>query len=206
MCGLTCEKRGNGAAVVERRKSLSQARSRTTRYPTAATQPAPSGVYPPWPQTSRTRRGRTRTAAIAGFLTVALTGALVEAPATPALAARPSQAAPKPACPADRPDKTAALVTARLCGGQVGITAYTNEYDQAWALPNGSVRWEHRYRPVRVQRDGDWVAVDATLQASSDSTVRPVATAVDLAFSGGGNGPLVSVGEGKTTLKVGSPS
>ncbi len=54
------------------------------------------------------------------------------------------------ACPADRPDEAAALATARICGGEVKIAAQTDEYDEGWAQPTGSVRWEHHYRPVRV--------------------------------------------------------
>ena len=97
------------------------------------------------------------------------------------------------------------MVTARLCAGRVQIVGMTNEYDQAWAQPDGSVQWEHRYRPVRVKRNNSWTSVDTTLQLSADGAVRPAATATGLVFSGGGSGPMVTVTEGGTTLKLGSP-
>ncbi|GAA2617539.1 hypothetical protein GCM10010436_21270 [Paractinoplanes durhamensis] len=96
-------------------------------------------------------------------------------------------------------------MTARICGGDVQIAAQTNEYDQGWAQPNGIVRWEHHYRPIRVERNGAWIPVDTALAARPDGTVQPMATAVGLVFSGGGAGPLVSLSEAGTTLKLGSP-
>jgi RHS repeat-associated protein len=152
--------------------------------------------------TSRRRRswkpwisGVTAAAVVATFLQVAV------GPAVPA-AAEPAKKQP---CPASRPDEAAALVTARICGGDVQITAQTNEYDQGVAQPNGIVRWEHHYRPVRIERDDAWIPVDTTLKTAADGTVQPAATAVGLVFSGGGNGPLVSVTEAGGTLKLGSP-
>src|SRR3954452_19374354 len=109
-----------------------------------------------------------------------LAGTLLVVPASAAAAAP----AKKLACPADRPDEAAALVTARLCDGEVEIAGQTDEYDEGFAQPNGQVRWEHHYRPVRVARASGWVPVDTTLSLQSDGTVKPAATAVDLAFSG----------------------
>jgi hypothetical protein len=130
-----------------------------------------------------------------------LAGTLLVVPASAAAAAP----AKKLACPADRPDEAAALVTARLCDGEVEIAGQTDEYDEGFAQPNGQVRWEHHYRPVRVARASGWVPVDTTLSLQSDGTVKPAATAVDLAFSGGGTGPLVEVGEAGGSLKLGAP-
>lgn len=138
---------------------------------------------------------------IAVITAVALLVTMTETP-TSAAAASPIVTAPakKQACPTERPDEQAALTTARICGGDVKIASQTTEYDQGWAQPDGSVRWEHRYRPVRVQRDNAWVAVDTTLKRAADGTVQPAATAVGLTFSGGGAGALVTVTEAGGTL------
>ena len=109
-----------------------------------------------------------------------LASTLLVVPASAAIAAP----ATKPACPAERPDEAAALVTARLCGGEVKIADQNDEYDQGWAQPNGQVRWDHHYRPVRVARANGWVPVDTTLALQSDGTVEPATTVADLAFSG----------------------
>ena len=128
-------------------------------------------------------------------------GAVAPAAQAAVVAAAPA----KPACPVDRPDEAAALVTARMCGGEVKVAGLTNEYDEGWAQPDGSVRWEHHYRPVRVQRDAAWVPVDTDLIVDADGAVRPKAAAVDLAFSNGGTVPMVTVAEDGAGLRLGSP-
>ncbi|WP_051810078.1 RHS repeat-associated core domain-containing protein [Actinoplanes subtropicus] len=113
--------------------------------------------------------------------------------------------ASKPSCPASRPDEAAALVTARICGGQVKIDSQTSEYDEGWAQPNGQVNWEHYYRPVRIERDNSWIPVDTTLSIQPDGSIKPAATAVGLSFSGGGTGSMVTITESGDTMRVGSP-
>ncbi|WP_067503791.1 RHS repeat-associated core domain-containing protein [Actinoplanes sp. TFC3] len=137
---------------------------------------------------------------------------IVSVTAAPAAEAAPASVTPvaapqvkKRPCPADRPDEAAALTAARICGGEVKISGQTSEYDDGVALPNGQVRWEHHYRPVRVERGTSWAPVDTTLTAQPDGTVQPAATAVGLEFSGGGTGPMVKVTEAGTALTLGSP-
>jgi hypothetical protein len=110
-----------------------------------------------------------------------------------------------PACLAESPDEASALLAAKACGGDVPIAAQTSEYDQGVAEPAGTVRWEHRYRPVRVKRDAGWTPVDTTLVVGADGFVRPVAAAADLVFSGGGSGAMVSIAEDGARLQLGSP-
>ncbi|GAA0522469.1 hypothetical protein Ade02nite_81810 [Paractinoplanes deccanensis] len=123
----------------------------------------------------------------------------VAAGATPVAAAAPV------ACPTGDVAEAVARDAARHCRAKVGIAELTSEYDQAWAMPDGSVRYEHRYRPVRVKRDGRWTPVDTKLAFAADGSVRPGATATGLVFSGGGDGPMVAVAEGAGTLRLGSP-
>jgi RHS repeat-associated protein len=124
----------------------------------------------------------------------------------PAAMAQPVAAAPaaKLVCPAVLADEHAALVTARMCGGPVAIAGLMTETDQAVATARGTVEWEHRYRPVRVRQGDGWVPVDTTLVKRADGSVGPVAAAVDMAFSGGGDAPMVSLTAGKKSLKLGS--
>jgi hypothetical protein len=120
--------------------------------------------------------------------------------ATPALAA--TSAAGQQL---ERSTEAEALAAAASAGQRVKITGLTTETDEAWANADGSVLWEHRYRPVRVKRAGQWVSVDTTLQARPDGMVAPKAAAIDVAFSGGGTRPLVELADGKDRITLGSP-
>lgn len=122
---------------------------------------------------------------------------------SPATAAPPAPA--KPVCPADLSDENAALTTARLCGGDVGIAGLTTETDQAIATASGTVKFTHSFRPVRVRKDNKWTAVNTTLTAGPDGSVIPTAAAADIRFSGGGTAPMVTITASGKTLQVGSP-
>lgn len=152
-------------------------------------------------------RSRLFTRGVAGVAAVALLVTLTDLPIRPAAAqaAPPTARAEKPPCPAERPDEAAALATARLCGAEVKIAGLTNETDEAWGRPDGSVRWEHRYRPVRVQRDGAWMQVNTDLEHRADGSVGPKVAATDVSFSGGGDDPMVSIGRDGRELRLDSP-
>ncbi|MEV4643202.1 amidase domain-containing protein [Actinoplanes sp. NPDC049548] len=98
-----------------------------------------------------------------------------------------------------------AVAMAVRCQTQVEIADATTETDQATALPDGRVEFEHRYRPVRVERDGDWVPVDTTLRIQADGSIAPKAAAADVAFSGGGTDPMVSVENTDGEVALSSP-
>ena len=118
------------------------------------------------------------------FMALTLVVSMVEIPAsqTPAVAApaAPAQAA----CPAERADEAAALVTARVCAGKVQISSATSETSRAWALPTGSVEREISAAPVRVRQGADWVPVDLEMEARPDGTVGPKAHPRSLTVSG----------------------
>lgn len=144
------------------------------------------------------------TSRLAVGLPVVLTVGL--AAAVPPVRPEAAAAAPaKPACPQMLPDEHAALVTARMCGGPVTIAGLTTETDQAVATAQGTVEWEHHYRPVRVRQGTGWAPVDTTLVTRADGSVAPAAAVVDMAFSGGGKSPMVSLTSGKKSLHVASP-
>ncbi|MBL7259919.1 DNRLRE domain-containing protein [Paractinoplanes lichenicola] len=140
---------------------------------------------------------------VAGLTVIAAVGTLVQ------FSAKPTFASPSTnnewSCPNVQPEEAAALDMARRCGVEIEISSRTNEYDWAVALPDGQVRWDHHYRPVRVKRVDNWIPVDTTLTLQPNGTVKPIAAAVDLEFSGGGLGPMVAITEDRKTMRLGSP-
>lgn len=135
-------------------------------------------------------------------LTVLVSGLSLVSP-TAAQAGLPATA-PEP-CLTVADDESDAAAMAVRCQTRVQIADSTTETDEAFALPDGTVEFEHRYRPVRVERDGDWVPVDTTLQIQADGSVAPKAAAADVAFSGGGTDPMVSVENNDGAVALSSP-
>ncbi|MEH0576792.1 MULTISPECIES: ricin-type beta-trefoil lectin domain protein [Streptomyces] len=78
-------------------------------------------------------------------------------------------------------------------GTAVPVDALTSETDTVTAQPDGTFITTSTILPVRVQRDGDWVPVDATLVAGADGTYSPKATPSGVRLSGGGGGPLATL-------------
>jgi RHS repeat-associated protein len=150
----------------------------------------------------RRRGGARRRGRLAAAAALSLVASLAVAIPLPSAAA----AAASPVCPVSRPDQTSALITARMCNGRVSIDSLENETDVAYALPNGSIEWDHNFRPVRVPGADGWIPVDTTLAVQKDGTVAPAAAAVQESFSGGGSGPLVTVSNGPgESISLGSP-
>ncbi|MEV6678650.1 ricin-type beta-trefoil lectin domain protein [Streptomyces erythrochromogenes] len=58
------------------------------------------------------------------------------------------------------------------------------------ANPNGTLGLSRSVLPLRTQRDGVWVDLDATLVKAPDGTLRPKGTVSGLSLSAGGAGPL----------------
>ncbi|MCX4674733.1 FG-GAP-like repeat-containing protein [Streptomyces sp. NBC_01433] len=79
------------------------------------------------------------------------------------------------------------------------MTSARTEVSDTWAQPDGSFSVKRYGSPVRLFRNGDWVATDPSLAFAADGTVVPKASTVSVAFSGGGTGPLLSgVKDGRT--------
>lgn len=105
----------------------------------------------------------------------------------------------------ERIAETSAMAVARTTGRRIEVTKLRTETQQVFANPEGTFTLEQHARPVRVRRGGELVPVDTTLRRLPDGSISPVATAVELAFSGGGDGPLVRlVGQGRD-LALGWP-
>ncbi|RIJ78755.1 hypothetical protein D1871_02130 [Nakamurella silvestris] len=78
-------------------------------------------------------------------------------------------------------------------GKPVEVDLETTGTSRVTAEPDGTYLLETSREPVRVQRNGSWIPVDSSLTVDPEGTVSPVATAVDVAFSGGGTGPLITL-------------
>jgi hypothetical protein len=132
--------------------------------------------------------------------------------------ARPAAAAPPSApVPAPRPSRSAAppghaaadakaAAAAKVSGKRVEVMSRRSATAQTFANPNGTFTLEQYVEPVRVRRpDGSWTPMDTTLRRGRDGLIRPGATTVPLAFSGGGTAPLVQQGAAGNRLSVSWP-
>lgn len=163
-------------------------------------------------RSARARAGAV-TAALAGL---ALAGSALGAP--PAFAAGPASApttpahskattnTAKPAASADSTDpKTAvdsaanlpaqlnASAQAKASGKPVIVNSLTTDTLQVTAEPDGTFTMTSAQQPVRVEHNGTWVPINATLARNSDGSYSPTAAALPMTFSGGGATPLVTI-------------
>ncbi|MFI6861538.1 FG-GAP-like repeat-containing protein [Streptomyces sp. NPDC050421] len=121
-------------------------------------------------------------------------------------AAAPVTSVPQARTAADVPlddgsvsEEDKALAEAKATGNPAEVISARTEISDTWAQPDGSFSVLRHSSPVRLLRDGTWLATDPSLAFAADGTVVPKAATVDVAFSGGGAGPLLSgVKDGRT--------
>ncbi|WP_150244125.1 LamG-like jellyroll fold domain-containing protein [Nocardiopsis quinghaiensis] len=137
-------------------------------------------------------------------LGAAVTASLLLMPAlsTPAFADEEPDNGPSTST-ADLRGEQEALVLAQETGEPVEITAATTETSRHLANPDGSFTLEQNASPVRVRSQDGWTPVDTDLAVGSDDRVRPRAVSADIAFSGGGDQALASVGIGSNSVGLG---
>ncbi|MBS2966504.1 DNRLRE domain-containing protein, partial [Actinocrinis puniceicyclus] len=127
------------------------------------------------------------------------------------LAAHPPQhpatrlPATAPAASSTRLSAAMASARARATGQAVVADALTTATDQTTANPDGSFTLTTSPAPVRVQRHGAWVPLDATLVKNPDGTYSPAATPAGLVLSGGGADPLAILSNHGRQLAVTLP-
>ncbi|WP_438290799.1 FG-GAP-like repeat-containing protein [Streptomyces sp. HUAS TT7] len=101
--------------------------------------------------------------------------------------------------PADTPstpgqaEAISASAKAKSTGSSVSVSAATTSTSTLTANPDGSFTQTQSLQPVRVNKSGTWVPVDATLQRGTDGTIATSATPTALVFSAGGSGPLAKM-------------
>ncbi|MFF4566528.1 LamG domain-containing protein [Streptomyces sp. NPDC001435] len=100
----------------------------------------------------------------------------------------------------------AALARAKRSGKRVEVTALRSETSEVFARPDGTLEADEHMRPVRTRVGGAWKDIDTTLHRRSDGTVTPGATAVAIAFSGGGDQPLIKLDQAGRTLALSWPT
>ncbi|MER5372057.1 LamG domain-containing protein [Streptomyces sp. NPDC002553] len=86
-------------------------------------------------------------------------------------------------------DLTSATAEARASGTPVEVTGERTEYTTTMANPDGTFTLTQTTAPQRARgSDGNWHAVDATLERRTDGSFGPKSAVVDLRFAGGGKG------------------
>jgi hypothetical protein len=125
----------------------------------------------------------------AGVVATALAAALTSTVASTA----PAQAASGSGDPSVQAGESAALKQARSTDEPVEVASLRGETREVYAQPDGTFEAVEHLRPVRTRQGGKWVDIDTTLHKHDDGTVSPAASTVDLTFSGGGTGPMVTM-------------
>ncbi|MGE5828635.1 MAG: LamG domain-containing protein, partial [Micromonosporaceae bacterium] len=125
-------------------------------------------------------------------------GVGVALPATANAASSANGIAAALPCAAEAPDLTQATSMARRCGlAKVEALSERTEQNQVFVNDRGTATLVAAAVPQRVRRgDGSWAAISTALQRNGDGSLTPTATLAEVAFSGGGNGPLVTWREG----------
>ncbi len=98
-----------------------------------------------------------------------------------------------------------ALQTAAATGKPVDVPSYTTSTDSLQARPNGQLALTQALAPVRKNVDGTWLALDPTLHQSADGSWSPAVVPGGLRLSGGGDGPLVTMYSGESSLALSLP-
>lgn len=134
----------------------------------------------------RTKGGVTGAAALAALLTLGVPQHLPEA------SAAESTTAPKPVAP-EADAEALARTEAAKSGRPVEVLAQRTEVSQVFANPDGTFTQDTYALPQFVRQERALVPIDTTLKANGDGSLSPKASEVDVRFSGGGEGPLVTV-------------
>ncbi|MEU3277784.1 hypothetical protein ABZ698_11680, partial [Streptomyces antibioticus] len=116
-----------------------------------------------------------------------------------ATAAVPAAASADPVADGSKSEEEYALEQAAATGKPYELVSARTESTDTWALPDGTWSVKRYGTPVRLLRAGAWVPTDPSLIRTGDGSVVPKASIVDVTFSGGGTGPLLTgVKDGRT--------
>ncbi|MFI6273510.1 LamG-like jellyroll fold domain-containing protein [Micromonospora zamorensis] len=117
----------------------------------------------------------------------------------------PGRAAAAPACTGVAGSDAEALALAASCGQPVVVDSSRTELAQVTAQPDGRLRFEASVVPQRTRKAGTWTDVDLGLTRGGDGSWRPSAAVADVAFSGGGASPLVTLRRDGKTMTMSWP-
>ncbi|MFF5445190.1 LamG-like jellyroll fold domain-containing protein [Streptomyces sp. NPDC012888] len=130
-------------------------------------------------------------------------GAATAAPAAPSAPSAPT-AGGGTAGQQETPESLA-LAEAKKSGKDVPVAAMRREAGDVVAKPDGSLVATVYTKPVRTLKNGAWQDIDTSLRKAGDGSVAPRATLPDLAFSGGGDQPLVRMGQAGKEVRLSWP-
>ncbi|MEU1439351.1 FG-GAP-like repeat-containing protein [Streptomyces sp. NPDC005786] len=99
-----------------------------------------------------------------------------------------------------------ALQQAAATGQPYEVVSRRNESSDTWAQPDGGFKVTEHGTPVRLWRNGGWIAADPTLEFEADGSVGTKATNVAVQFSGGGTAPLIQGAMNGRTLTLTWPN
>ncbi|MFE9563363.1 hypothetical protein ACFYM0_19895, partial [Streptomyces sp. NPDC006487] len=155
---------------------------------------------------------------VAGAVVLSLGAGLITAPGAfasngPADSNWPAST-PKPEPTAEQKAVEAALAQAKSSGKRVVIEHLTTGNSQTFANPAGTLSVDAASAPERVkQANGSWKAIDTTLRVNADGTISPAVVPSPLRISGGGSGPMATMGTAdgkklafKTPFKLPKPT
>ncbi|AGL16591.1 FG-GAP repeat-containing protein [Actinoplanes sp. N902-109] len=99
----------------------------------------------------------------------------------------------------------AAIKLAISCDQPVAVDSSRTEFSQVVAQPDGRLRFESAVVPQRARKGSGWADLDLRLSRGGDGRLRPAVSVADVAFSGGGSGPLVTLTRGGQTMTMSWP-
>ncbi|GAA0524202.1 hypothetical protein GCM10010172_00760 [Paractinoplanes ferrugineus] len=98
-----------------------------------------------------------------------------------------------------------AVKLAVSCDQPVMVESSRTEFSQVVAQPDGHLRFESAVVPQRARRGSGWADVDLNLTRGADGRLRPTVSVADVAFSGDGSGPLVTLTRAGQTVTMSWP-
>jgi hypothetical protein len=123
--------------------------------------------------------------------------------------AQPAAVAGESGDPAVAATEEEAAARAGRLGRNVEVVSLRGESSEVYATPNGDLEAREYLRPVHTRVDGRWQAIDTELvpvtEGPGKGMVAPKAASVGLAFSGGGEGPLVRLEQAGRSLALSWP-
>ncbi|MFB9476194.1 LamG-like jellyroll fold domain-containing protein [Nonomuraea salmonea] len=97
-------------------------------------------------------------------------------------------------------DESSAMSRAKELGQPVEIMSSRTSTTRIFAEPDGNQRMVVSALPTSALKGSAWVDIDPALERRPDGTVAPAVADIDLAFSGGGSGPLVRAAKGGVSI------
>ncbi|MGA3540861.1 LamG-like jellyroll fold domain-containing protein [Micromonosporaceae bacterium DT194] len=110
-----------------------------------------------------------------------------------------------PQCAETAGSEAKAVSLAVSCGQPVVVDGSRTEFAEVTALPDGRLQFSSAVAPQRTRKDGRWADIDLNLAQGADGRWRPTAAVAEVAFSGGGDTPMVTLTRGGSDVALSWP-